>query len=192
MEVGMTNLIVGFSGSLGVPSKTRALVDLALSKAADRFGGAAESYDMTALLPSLITEPASLGALDAAGKAIIDRIIAADALVVGSPVYKGSYSGLFKHVFDLIEPKDLAGKPVLLTATGGGDKHALVIEHHLRPLFGFFEAATLATGVYAGAADFAEGVPASPTLLARLDRAVEQLSPWLGWQAAQTITIAAE
>lgn len=188
----MTYRIVGFSGSLGVPSKTRALVDLALAKASARYSVRTESYDMTELLPSLITEAGGHGALGAAGRAIIDKIISADALVVGSPVYKGSYSGLFKHVFDLIDPQDLAGKPVLLTATGGGDKHALVIEHHLRPLFGFFEATTLATGIYAGAADFVDGKPASPALLARLDRAVDQFSPWLGWQNAQPASIAAE
>lgn len=188
----MTHRIVGFSGSLGVPSKTRALVDLALARASERFGVEVESYDMTELLPSLITEAGGQGALNTAGRAILDRIVSADAMVVGSPVYKGSYSGLFKHVFDLIEPQDLAGKPVLLTATGGGDKHALVIEHHLRPLFGFFEAATLATGIYAGAADFADGRPASPALLARLDRAVDQLSPWLGWHRADPVSIAAE
>lgn len=188
----MTYRIVGFSGSLGVPSKTRSLVDLALAKASARFGGSIESYDMTELLPSLITDAGRQGALDAAGSGILEKIISADALVVGSPVYKGSYTGLFKHVFDLVDPSDLAGKPVLLTATGGGDKHALVIEHHLRPLFGFFEAATLATGVYAGAADFVDGKPASPALLSRLDRAVDQLAPWLGWQADESVVIAAE
>ena len=81
----------------------------------------------------------------------------------------------------------LAGKPVLLTATGGGDRHALVIEHQLRPLFGFFEAASLPTGVYAGGTDFRDGQPASDALLARLDRAVEQFAPWLSQdQAAAT------
>ena len=67
----------------------------------------------------------------------------------------------------------------LLTATGGGDKHALVIEHQLRPLFGFFEAVTLPTGVYASTADFTEGQPAALPLLARIDRAVAQFTPWL-------------
>ena len=115
--------------------------------------------------------------LDPQVRAIVDSILTADALVVGSPVYKGSYTGLFKHLFDLIEPAALAGKPVLLTATGGGEKHALVVEHQLRPLFGFFEAATVPTGIYASAADFAEGQPTAPALLARIDRAVAQLCP---------------
>lgn len=87
--------------------------------------------------------------------------------------------GLFKHLFDLIEPAALAGKPVLLTATGGGEKHALVIEHQLRPLFAFFEAATLPTGIYASGADFTDGQPTALPLLARIDRAVAQFTPWL-------------
>ena len=75
---------------------------------------------------------------------------------------------------------------MLLAATGGGEKHALVIEHQLRPLFGFFEAITLPTGVYASGADFAEGVPASPALLTRIDRAIAQFSPWLQRSPAAT------
>jgi len=53
----------------------------------------------------------------------------ADALVVLTPVYKGSYTGLLKHLFDFIDPAALAGRPIVLTAIGGGQKHALVLEH---------------------------------------------------------------
>jgi FMN reductase len=49
-----------------------------------------------------------------------------------------------------------------------------VIEHQLRPLFGFFEATTLPIGVYASGVDFIDGVPASVALLTRIDRAVSQ------------------
>jgi FMN reductase len=71
---------------------------------------------------------------------LVGAIEGADALIVGSPVYKGAYTGLFKHLFDLIEPEALAGMPVVLTATGVGPRHALVVEHSLPPLFGFFTA----------------------------------------------------
>ncbi|MCU0827428.1 MAG: FMN reductase [Tabrizicola sp.] len=169
----MTLRIVGFAGSLSRPSKTRALVDLVTAKAAARLGATAATYDLTDLQPALVTAQA-LDDLEGLPRAIVASILSADALVVGSPVYKGSYTGLFKHLFDLIDPAALAGKPVLLTATGGGDKHALVIEHQLRPLFGFFEAVTLPTGVYASGAEFSDGVPASPALLTRIDRAVSQ------------------
>lgn len=177
--------IVGLAGSLSRPSKTRALVDLITARAAAQLGATAATYDLTDLQPSL-GSAASLDDLDPLPRAIVAQILSADALIVGSPVYKGSYTGLFKHLFDLIDPAALAGKPVLLTATGGGEKHALVIEHQLRPLFGFFESASLPTGVYASAADFVDGLPASPSLLARIDRASSQFLPWLGQAPAAT------
>ncbi len=61
---------------------------------------------------------------------------AADALIVGTPVYRASFTGLFKHFFDFVEQTALVGYvPVLLAASGGSDRHALVLEHQLRPLF---------------------------------------------------------
>ncbi len=175
--------IVGLAGSFSSPSKTRALVDLAALKTAHSFGGTAASYDLTDIGPSLGTAT-HLGALDPLARAIVDNVLSADALIIASPVYKGSYTGLFKHLIDLLEPTAFAGKPILLAATGGGDRHALVIEHQLRPLFGFFEAASLPTGVYAGAADFTAGQPSSPALLERLNRAVTQFAPYLPTKAA--------
>jgi FMN reductase len=63
---------------------------------------------------------------------------------------------------------------VLLTATGGGYRHALVVEHQLRPLFAFFEAAVVPVGVYAASADLGGGSVASDVAL-RLQTAVGQL-----------------
>ncbi|MBL4926649.1 FMN reductase [Fuscibacter oryzae] len=176
--------IIGFAGSQSSPSKTRSLVDIAATRTAARFGGTTETYDLTDLQPAL-GAAGSLSDIHGKPRAIIDAILSADALIVGSPVYKGSYTGLFKHLFDLIDPTELAGKPVLLTATGGGDKHALVIEHQLRPLFAFFEAAVLPTGVYASASDFAAGSLASDALLQRLDRAIGQFAPWVSSSVAE-------
>lgn len=170
--------LVGFSGSLSRPSKTRALVDLALAKAQARFGGVIESYDLGDLQPHLGVATA-LDDLPASARAVVEAILQADALILASPVYKGSYTGLFKHLIDLIAPDALRAKPVLLAATGGGDKHALVVEHQLRPLLAFFEAASLPTGVYAGPADFEAGLPAAPALIERLDRAIDQFAPFL-------------
>ena len=58
-------------------------------------------------------------------------------------------------MFDLVEPDRLAGKPVAIAATGGGPRHALVVEHALRPLFGFFTALTVPTAVYAADGELA-------------------------------------
>lgn len=84
----------------------------------------------------------------------LETVESADFLVVATPVFKGSFSGLFKHFFDFIDQFALVDVPVLLAATGGSDRHALIIEHQLRPLFSFFQTQTLAIGVYATDQDF--------------------------------------
>ncbi|PLL14319.1 FMN reductase [Tabrizicola sp. TH137] len=173
----MTRTLIGLSGNLDRPSKTRALVQTAVASAASRFEAVGAVFDLADFGPSLGTAR-RVEDLAPTARSALDVILAADALIVASPVYKGSYTGLFKHLIDLIDPTALRGKPVLLAATGGGDRHALVIEHQLRPLFGFFEAQTLPTGVYAADRDFNDGQPASPALNDRLARAVDQLSPF--------------
>lgn len=171
-------VIVGLSGSFGIPSKTRVVAEEAVARAVTRFQRSAEVYDLSQF-GSDLGNARSFSDLDEPARHIIDRIVHAKALVIASPVYKGSYPGLFKHLFDLFDPSWLAGKPILLAATGGGDKHALVIEHQLRPLFAFFEAQTLATGVYVSERDFSEGKLISQAALGRLDRAVNQFAPYL-------------
>jgi FMN reductase len=86
---------------------------------------------------------------------------------------------LFKHVFDLIEPSVLRNRPVLLTAVGGGLRHSLVVEHQLRPLFGFFEACTVSTAIYASSGEIVPGEPLAPMTAARLANAVEQFASLL-------------
>lgn len=175
----MSNLdILGLAGSFNVPSRTRRLVEEAVARTVARYGGRSKVVDLSQLGPDFAAAR-DLKDLTGSGRDVVEHIVRARVLIVAAPVYKGSYPGLFKHLFDLLDPAALAGKPVLLAATGGGDKHALVIEHHLRPLFGFFEAQTLATGVYASDRDFAGGEIVSAALLGRLDRAVGQFDPYL-------------
>lgn len=175
----MTTLnITGFAGSLSAPSRTRALVETAVEMASERFGAIGHVFDLGQLGP-LIGHARQLGDLEPEALELVTSLIRADAIVVASPVYKGSYTGLFKHVFDLLDPSMLQNKPILLAATGGGDRHALVIEHQLRPLFAFFEAQTLATGVYASDREFVGGKLADEAARARLSRAVNQFAPFL-------------
>ena len=173
--MGKTFRFVGFAGSSSRPSRTRNLVETIATTAAERIGAKTTIYDLNEIHPSLgstldpKSAPADLVAL-------IEAITTADVLIVGSPVYKGTYSGLFKHLFDLIEPKALKDKPVVLAATGGSERHALVLDHGLRPLFAFFSADIVATGVYATEADFTEYRPSSTSLVSRIDRVSLELS----------------
>ncbi|MEI9422790.1 FMN reductase [Mesorhizobium sp. Cs1299R1N1] len=186
----MTNpAIVGFSGNFTRPSKTRGFVDHIVTEIAGRYGLTARTHDIVDLGPSL-GNAKGMRDLDVQARAILERILAADVLVVGSPTYKGSYTGLFKHFFDLVDPAALRGKPVLLAATGGGDRHALIVEHQLRPLFGFFEAFALPTAVFASEKDFVDGVLASEAIRARIGLAVDDVG--LALFGRQRARIAAE
>lgn len=167
-------LIVGISGNIFRPSRTRVLIEAIVVQAEQRLGGQTAVYDILDLQPSL---GGAYSSKDLTGPARVafDDILKADALVVGSPVYKGSYLGLFKHLFDLIDPKQLAGKPVIIAATGGSERHALVIEHQLRPLFGFFGTHIVPTSLYATESDF-DGYAVGPALADRIGIAAEQLT----------------
>ncbi|MGP4040009.1 NADPH-dependent FMN reductase [Gracilibacillus sp. D59] len=82
-------------------------------------------------------------------KKIINDIVEADALIVGTPIYRGSIPGALKNVFDLIPNTALRGKVLAFIATGGTYHHFLAIEHQLKPLAGYFKAYTLPGNVYA-------------------------------------------
>ena len=111
---------------------------------------------------------------------------AADALIVGTPVYRASFTGLFKHFFDFVEQTALVDVPVLLAASGGSDRHALVLEHQLRPLFSFFQAQTLPIGAYATDRDFTpEYTVKSEQLSDRVTLAVARALPILEWAPAK-------
>ncbi|MFD6443945.1 NAD(P)H-dependent oxidoreductase [Promicromonospora sp. NPDC060204] len=99
----------------------------------------------------------------------------ADLLVAATPVFRGSYTGLFKHFFDLVEQYALANRPVLLLATGGSHHHALVVDHALRPLFAFFQARTLPVSVYASSSDFDGTALLNPRVYSRIQTALDDV-----------------
>jgi FMN reductase len=165
--------VVAVSGNLGARSRSRTLVHEVVRAIEERTAAEVTSIDVGSLAADLgrLTDPADVPERVAAALAAIGR---ADVLVVGSPVYKGSYTGLFKHLIDFVPPDALSGVPVVLTATGGSDRHAAVIEHQLRPLFGFFAAQTVPTGVFALDADFTDYRLIRPEVQARVIRAGEE------------------
>lgn len=95
-------------------------------------------------LPAASLVTAELGDPDIA--AGIAEVVAADALVVASPVYKASYSGLLKTFVDLLPPNCLAGTPVLPFVTGGSVGHVLALDQGLKPLLAALGATTIARG----------------------------------------------
>ncbi|ODR06715.1 NADPH-dependent FMN reductase [Mycolicibacillus koreensis] len=86
--------------------------------------------------------------------AAFDAVAGADGLIAVTPAFNASFSGLFKAFFDVLPEKSLRQMPVLIAATGGTERHSLVLDHAVRPLFAYLGALVAPTGVYAATADF--------------------------------------
>lgn len=99
----MALTIIGLSGDLDQPSKTRVPVQTVVATAARQFEATGTIFDLTDFDPSLGVARRAAD-LDVSASAALDVVLSADALVVGSRVYKGSYTGLFKYLIDLIDP----------------------------------------------------------------------------------------
>lgn len=187
--------IVALSGSLSRPSRTRALVTAIAERVAEgRPAGTdvrIDVVDIAELAPAL-AGVTSFERLPAPVAAAQDLLTQADVVVLGSPVYKGSYSGLFKHFIDLLDPTRLRGKVAVLAATGGSDRHALVLEHQWRPLASFLELHTVPAGVYVRDSEFEQYQLAADRVAsqARIELAAAQARALLGWPALNVATVA--
>ncbi|MCK0438356.1 NAD(P)H-dependent oxidoreductase [Gordonia alkaliphila] len=174
--------IVAVNAGLCEPSSTRMLVDRlgeATLAALPTFGAEWSVIDLRDVAADVGASMAAGFATGAAGPAIA-QVQEADALIVASPVFNASYSGLFKAFFDLVDVDAMNGKPVLIAATGGSPRHSMVLDHALRPLFGFLRTVVVPTGVYAASEDWAGGSGDATTLAGRIDRAAGQLAALLG------------
>lgn len=164
--------LVVVSAGLSVPSSTRLLGDRLAAAVARQ---AVDPVDVEVVeLRDLAVEIAHNFTNGFPGRglaAAIEAVTSADGLIVVTPVFSASYSGLFKSFFDVIEKDALAGLPVLIAATGGTARHSLVLEHALRPLFAHLRAVVVPTGVYAASEDWgAEGLDG------RIERAAGELT----------------
>ncbi|GAB95899.1 FMN reductase [Kineosphaera limosa] len=173
----MTVLTV-ISAGLRVPSSTRNVADQLAAAARTSFEAAGRVVDVRFIdvrdHAHEIADALLTGFPSGSLRTALDDVAAADALIVVTPTFQGSYSGLFKSFADLFEVDSVRGTPVLLAATGGSERHSLVIEHALRPLFAYLGALAVPTGVYAATSDF--GGPGASALTDRIARAARELS----------------
>jgi FMN reductase len=183
--------VIGLSGNVKAPSRTSALVGSILDEIENRLDTEVRQIDLVDAAPILF-RALRADQLDEAGKEIVHTVETADALVVGSPVYRASYSGALKHLFDLVHFESLIGKPVILAATGGTPLHGLMIDHQLRPLFGFFKTLTLPTSIYALESDFTAYAVSNPDIRKRINATLRELEVVLPQARSIALAHAAE
>lgn len=156
----MTDTVVVLTAGVGTPSSSQLLGEQ-LAKATQRVLAAAGkpvelvsielrtlASDLAHQLTTHAPSPALTQVYGAVGRAV--------GVIVVTPVFNASYSGLFKLFFDLMDEGVMAARPVLLAATGGTARHSLVIDTAMLPLFHYLKAAIAPVGVFAATGDWGD------------------------------------
>ena len=173
--------VVVVSAGVSTPSSTRLLAERVAAAVGDRLRVrdlpvSFTFVDVREVAMEVTSAVVNAGRRSTALEASNAALAGADAVIAVTPVFSGSYSGLFKSFFDVLEPDVLRGTPVLIAATGGSERHSLVLDHALRPLFAYFGALVMPTGVFAATSDFGGAASKGQGLADRIDRAAEELS----------------
>jgi len=175
----MTRLAV-VSAGLSNPSSTRLLADRLTAAAVQAMGeGTGVTHVELRDVAHQLTDQLLAGFPATELATAQAAVTSADAVIVVTPVFSASYSGLFKTFFDVLEAGALDGKPVLIAATAGTARHSLVLDHALRPLFAYLHAVVVPTGVFAATDDFA-----GTDLDTRVRRAAAELAALVGTAGA--------
>jgi len=168
------------SAGLSNPSSTRMLADrlsattakhlaeLDMEVEVDVFELRDYAHDITNNLLTGFAPPAL--------ESMLNTVVSADALIVVTPIFSTSYSGLFKSFIDVIDPDALTGKPVLIGANAGTARHSLAIDYAIRPLFAYLHAEPVSTGVFAASSDWGGSADQVAPLGARIERAATELA----------------
>jgi FMN reductase len=164
------------TAGLSQPSSTRLLADqLGAAAARDLPDTRVVTIELRDLAHDIVNNLLT-GFPSPALRGAIDQVLGADGLIAVTPLYSGSYNGLFKSFFDVLDPEALAGKPVLIAATGGTARHSLALEHAIRPLFSYLRAVTVPTAVFAATQDWGAAGSSGRELTDRIERAGAELA----------------
>ena len=184
-EVAPRRLVV-ISAGTSEPSTTRMLADRIAQRSLEllREMRVPASSGVVEVAPLAVDVARAMvhGAPSAELQAAVDQIASADAVIASTPVYKAGISGLFKSFVDVLDDDLLIAKPLLLAATAGSNRHALVADEQMRSLFAYMRALTLPTSVFAAAEDWGASV-----LGERVRRAATELAVVLEARIEQRI-----
>ena len=182
--------LVVINAGVSDPSSTRMLVDRIAQKSLDRLSAAGLGTSLSIIdlgpLAVDIAKAIVAGFPSEKVQAALDTLARADAIIAATPVYKAGISGLFKSFIDLVDNDLLIAKPVLLAATAGTSRHAMVADEQMRPLFAFLRAIPVPTSIFAAPEDWG-----APELGTRIDRAAAELTQFVLSGVGRAITNAA-
>jgi FMN reductase len=166
--------LVVVSGGTSDPSSTRMLADQVAQRVTDLAGRRGHEVATRVVdLRELATEITTAMVSRLAGPKLRQAVAAlgdADGIVASTPVYAAGASGLFTSFFQVLDSDLLIAKPVVLAATAGTARHALVVDEQVRSLFAYLRTMTVPTSLFAAPEDWSD-----PALAKRVDRAAFEL-----------------
>lgn len=172
--------IVVVSAGLSNPSSTRMLADrmaaAAVEKLAERDISATVEFFELRDFAHQIVDNMLMGFAQKELEAMIQKVTGADALIVVTPIFSTSYSGLFKSWIDVLDPESLTGKPVWIGANAGTARHSLAIDYAVRPLFAYLHADTMSSGVFAASSDWGANADDVAPLSKRVEKGARELA----------------
>jgi FMN reductase len=171
--------LVAISGSVRAPSRTTALVRSIQSALESRLDTTGLFVSLTEVAP-LVMGALTRDQLSPAGRDLIRTIESADILIVGSPIYRASFTGALKHLFDLLHYQALSGAVAMIAATGGTPLHGLATEHQFRPLLSYFGIVSVPTTIYALETDFVGTELINASIAERIERAADEAAKLVG------------
>lgn len=182
----MSKTLVIVNAGTGDPSSTRLLADRTAQRVAALAAERGENVDIRVVdLREIATEVTTALVSQHVGsglRAAMDAVTAADGIVAATPVYAAGPSGLFTSFFQILETDSLIGTPVVLAATAGTGRHALVADDQMRGMFGYLRAMTVPTALFAAPEDWGD-----TALTARIDRAALELVTLMSAGVAEAI-----
>ncbi|MDB5527384.1 MAG: NADH-dependent reductase [Devosia sp.] len=170
--------LVVINAGVGDPSTTRLLADQVAQKSIEAFEAAGLKTSLSVVdLAPLAGDIARAMVAGFPGEKlaeVLEKLAGADAVIAAAPVYKAGLSGLFKSFVDLMDNDLLIARPMILVATAGSARHAMVLDDHMRALFAFMRALPVPTAIFAAPEDWS-----APELSRRIARAARELAAFV-------------
>lgn len=164
--------IVGIAGS-NVGSKTRTAMDYTLKVASEKYPEAEITLLDLAEYQMQFSDGRNYWEYDGDTKYVTETIMAADAIIIGTPTFQASIPATLKNIFDLLPVNAFRDKVVSMFVTAGTAKHYLMVEQQLKPILSYMKAQIVPTYVFIEEKDFQRKEIVNDDVLFRIERLVE-------------------
>ncbi|OLS40768.1 NADPH-dependent FMN reductase [Bacillus sp. MRMR6] len=164
--------IVGIAGSI-VGSKTKTAMDYLSKEIAEKYPEAELSLIDLANYNVQFSDGRNYLDYEGDTAFVTKKIMDADAIVIGTPIFQASIPATLKNIFDLLPVNAFRDKVVSILVTAGSSKHYLVPEQQLKPIIGYMKAQIVQSYVFIEEKDFHRKEIINDDVIFRINRLVE-------------------